>query len=514
MSPTRRDFLRIAAGTGVAVAGGSLKPLLAQPKRPLRDVIVVLPGIMGSVLQKDGRDAWNLSGSAIVNGIRSLGGSISSLTISGNDPGTESLGDGVVATSLIRDTHLIPGFWKIDGYSYISTYLTSRFDARRGQNYFEFPYDWRRDNRVAARRLAKESRQWLAKWRQTSGNKDAKLVLLAHSMGGLVSRYFLEVLEGWRDTRMLVTFGTPYRGSLNALDFLANGIRKTIGPFTLVDVSALIRSFTSAYQLLPIYNCYDAGTGKLARVGDSSGIPHLSSERAIDALKFHNEILEAVKQNSSKPGYISGRYSVHPIIGIYQPTLQTGRLVNGVVQCSQSYENDATVAGDGTVPRPSARPIETPDLERLHRMVYVSEVHGSLQNSPAMLDHVGGLLEESLQTFDPFRLPGRTGPPLPPPPILPEISNVAVIVDDLYGASEPIVVGALCESAATLTTTVTNTATGQVVATAPLTITDPGGRGTTATIGPLAEGTYRVTVSGGANVRSATDVFIVVNDKV
>ena len=48
----------------------------------------------------------------------------------------------------------------------------------------------------------------------------------------------------------------------------------------------------------------------------------------------------------------------------------------------------------------------------------------------------------------------------------------------------------------------------------PLTITDPGVRGTTETIGPLVEGTYRVTVSGGANVRSATDVFIVANDKV
>ena len=29
---------------------------------------------------------------------------------------------------------------------------------------------------------------------------------------------------------MLVTFGAPYRGSLNAFDFLANGLRKSIGP--------------------------------------------------------------------------------------------------------------------------------------------------------------------------------------------------------------------------------------------------------------------------------------------
>ena len=50
-------------------------------------------------------------------------------------------------------------------------------------------------------------------------------------MGGLVSRYFLECLEGWKDTKALVTFGTPYRGSLNALDGLANGLKK--GPLDL-----------------------------------------------------------------------------------------------------------------------------------------------------------------------------------------------------------------------------------------------------------------------------------------
>ena len=49
-----------------------------------------------------------------------------------------------------------------------------------------------------------------------------EIAAYVRSMGGLVSRYFLEVLEGWRDARALLTFGTPYRGSLNALDALAS----------------------------------------------------------------------------------------------------------------------------------------------------------------------------------------------------------------------------------------------------------------------------------------------------
>ena len=66
--------------------------------------------------------------------------------------------------------------------------------------------------------------------------------------------------KGGKNTKALITFGTPYRGSLNALDGLANGIKK--GPRGLIDITTLGRQFKSLYQLLPIYECYDAGDGK------------------------------------------------------------------------------------------------------------------------------------------------------------------------------------------------------------------------------------------------------------
>jgi hypothetical protein len=31
-------------------------------KTPMRDMVVILPGILGSVLQKDGKDLWAVSG--------------------------------------------------------------------------------------------------------------------------------------------------------------------------------------------------------------------------------------------------------------------------------------------------------------------------------------------------------------------------------------------------------------------------------------------------------------------
>ena len=194
----------------------------------MADLVVLLPGITGSVLRKDGRDVWAMTAGAVADALFSLGNNISELELGDGDAD-----DGVTAPLVVPDLHLIPGLWKIDGYSKVSGYLQGQFAVTPGRNFHQFPYDWRRDNRVAAHRLKEQTDGWLCDWRQES--PEARLILVGHSMGGLVARYFLECLEGWRDTRRLVTFGTPYRGSLNALSFLVHGMKNTLGPITVMD---------------------------------------------------------------------------------------------------------------------------------------------------------------------------------------------------------------------------------------------------------------------------------------
>ncbi len=194
------------------------------------------------------------------------------------------------------------------------------------------------------------------------------------------------MLGGWRDTRMLITFGTPYRGSLNALNSLANGFRKSIGPLTLVDLSGLVRSFTSVYQLLPIYPCYDPGSGLLQRVGEVSGIPNVDAARARAALDFHNEIRLAVERNDREAGYGEGRYTLHPVVGTFQPTLQIARRASHGLEMLDRHPQEPDITGDGTVPQVSATPIEPETLARQHHKVFIAEVHGSLQNSRPVLD--------------------------------------------------------------------------------------------------------------------------------
>lgn len=483
----RRRFLT-SSGSALASLALASTPLRAEQK-PMEDVIVLIPGITGSTLSKNGRDIWALSATGILGAVRSLGGSIDTLKLAQDPSDVDDLGDGVSADRLFDDVHLIPGFWKIDGYGKIRERIKREFEVEAGINFFEFPYDWRRDNRVAARRLARQSHVWLKAWRTRSGNADAKLVLLAHSMGGLVARYFAESLDGWRDIRKLITFGTPFRGSLNALNFLSNGYTPRVGSLELADLSALMRSFTSVYQLLPRYPCFDAGDGKLVRVGEIKGIPNVDAAKATNALEFHREIDAAVEVHLRDEAYLRNRYLIHPIVGTYQPTLQTAKLAGGKVELSAIYPGEQ-FDGDGTVPRVSATPLE---LSRADAELFVAQVHGSLQNTDAVLTQVAGLLTAGKLKWDKFR----------EDPVA-----ISLALQDVYSSSDPIAIVSRCEDPAQkLTAIIADAPTGAERARKALQIGADGNHA--ASFGPLPEGAYRVTVSGQGATTSVSDVFLV-----
>ena len=456
----------------------------------MRDVVVCLPGIVGSVLKKDGRDVWNISGGALISALTTLGESITDLTLEQDPPDQEDLGDGITAPEVIRDVHLIPGFWKIDGYTKMLRYIEETFDVTRGRNLFEFPYDWRRDNRVAAGRLQRQSRTWLNEWRESSGATDAKLVLVGHSMGGLISRYFLECLDGWRDTRTLVTFGTPYRGSLNALDVLANGLK-----IKFFDLTEVARSFTAIYQLLPTYPCYDGGNGDLAYV-DESDIPNLDEEKTKVALDFHREIRAAVETHLDDQAYVDGRYGLGRIVGIKQPTQQSARRDGNRLELLRTIGGDDP-GGDGTVPRPSATPVEYEDD---HGAAFSAERHASLQNDDHVLLQLTGVLTGNSINWSQFK------------DAVPMI-DVALDVDDLHSPSEAVLVRARPdrEPSDRLIAIAVDVETGEERARQALSPRDDGWH--EGELGPLREGVYRVTAFGSGTVEPVTELVTVLADQ-
>lgn len=398
--------------------------------RPMNDLLVVLPGILGTELRKDGRLLWGFPDG--LRGFRRARGNlrtaIADLMLHGDDPRAEHVGDGVQATQLISIPQIVAGLIKSDGYDLLRERLFEHFQFDNvGQtggpmNYLEFPYDWRRDNRAAAHRLQRVVAEALRRLREDTDNPEAKVIFICHSMGGLVARYFLEVLGGWETCRALITFGTPYRGAVNALNFLVHG-------YTLagVDLTEVLRTCTALYQLLPVYEMVDVGGGTFRRVAEIDNVPNVTHKAAKDAREFHEEIRRAVEARSNR-GYL-----IFPIAGVEQPTLQSAELTDGVLTVSRHVPDSWPTHrenGDGTVPYVSAIPLEMSNDPR--GWFTVPTCHAMLQSSEDAWAHVRRILDRLQDpSLGDVRAP-ETGAALWAPPA------IQLRVRDLYTGADPV----------------------------------------------------------------------------
>jgi pimeloyl-ACP methyl ester carboxylesterase len=491
-------------------------------KTPLQDLVVILPGILGSVLQKDNKDLWAVSTGVIGSLLLNKNKFLNDLKLQQDDPDTEDLGDGIKAVRLIEDVSIIPGLVKVDGYTRTTRMITENFSQvtqgniyldpdDRPANFYHFPYDWRRDNRATAKILKRLLDKRLKCWRTHTGNPNAKVILLAHSMGGLVSRYYLEVLGGWPDCKALFTFGTPYRGSLNAVDFLANGYKQAF-----LDLTEVMRSLTAVYQLMPRYKALKIGND-FYRIAESPvNLPNIDRARALDALKFHNEIDDAADINWQNMVYRNSCVTC-PIVGIVQPTKQLAELIDGVITTSDILPtwlaNRPNLGdGDGTVPQVSAIPAQMKDTDTLAFADYIAESHGALQNQP---DTLLNLLKriQAVQTVSSEDARGSIE--FVAPKGIEGVKGIGLALDDLYLVNEPISMRARVGAGATF-----SNLTAEISSVSPDSPTivrdfEVGNDSWVLNTESLAAGTYRVKVrTDNTNEDSPTPVnnFFVVTE--
>lgn len=359
------------------------------------DLVVVLPGIMGSTLGRTdrGRPAhqdlvWAPSMGAALGAARNLLGHLPRLGLP-DGIGDNHPGDGIEPVGLMPDLHVIPGLWTpIKGYDKLVGLLNrlgyTEQDPAPGSrpgNLLCVPYDWRLSNRYNGQRLATIVDPALDRWRSQGGQyQDAKMVFICHSMGGLVAGWYLYQCGGAERTRKLITLGTPWRGTGVALDKLVNG--STVGkPPIKLALTAFARSLPSMYQLLPEYACIQAGADYLTLT--ETAIPHLDAGRARDAQAFHTDLARA------ELAYAGSLEITHTIVGTRQPTWTTARLLGATgdhpLEVRETFGTDNDY-GDGTVPLTGAvghnQPLDTPWIKR------VAEQHGSLQCHPAVFDEI------------------------------------------------------------------------------------------------------------------------------
>ncbi|MGC5796154.1 lipase/acyltransferase domain-containing protein [Sphingomonas sp. NFX23] len=378
--------------------------------------------------------------------------------------------DGVIVGGLIDDVQIIPGLWKIQAYGAFCRTLVASVGLVEGANFFRFPYDWRRDVRTTAHTLERSASDWLTNWKRTSGNEHARIVFVAHSMGGLVARHYIECLEGWKLTRRLVSLGTPYRGSLNALGCLVNGYSKGIGPVH-VNATEPLRTFTSVYQLLPTYPCIEV-EGELLRVQDVD-LPNID-HRCVDAAAFHNETTAAATANLGVTGYSPDYLSC--LVSSRQPTYQSARPTARGVELIETICGE-NAGGDGTVPAPSAVPVGTDRGTG----TYAWGLHSSLANQEAVQEHVVEAIRTGRIDEDRYRTGPSSG------------RQIKLRLDDVYTADERFDLHAEIDelSEQTLTVTTEPLGGGEVGRT----VLHRDGQ---SYVGPLVlrEGAWRITVTG------------------
>jgi pimeloyl-ACP methyl ester carboxylesterase len=376
----------------------------------VRDMIVILPGIMGSALEDaSGRPLWSpgfgmakkLIGRK--SWIREL-----SITVADDAADTAFLG-GVRPRHLVDSMTIVPGIVRIGGYTELHEALVRNFELIEGDqheptrrvdglsgappNYFRFAYDWRRDNRASALQLRDLIDIALPAWRRVQ--PQARVILIAHSMGGLVARWYLEGvdaatgdrLEGWRNVRQLISFGTPYRGSMNALGYLAKGYRQLF-----IDFAPALESFSSVYQLLPRYaavcDARQAAVPQWTKPRDVTGVSSLDHRRAVEA---HDEFYVAIDDGVARHRDIDGyddRF-VTPIIGFGHDTINSVLLTPTDIELLTDLPADIVppnwTGGDGTVPFVSALPLDYDGMDRPAPVRYVNEKHGTMQTNSRVL---------------------------------------------------------------------------------------------------------------------------------
>ncbi|GAB1641459.1 lipase/acyltransferase domain-containing protein [Krasilnikovia sp. MM14-A1259] len=313
-----------------------------------KQLVVVLPGIGGSVLaDRAGRIVWALEPGGLLG--------------AGRDPGRLSLAENpdLRPVGLVRSLQLLPGWSVIRGYERLVEQMrrlpgTVVADGPSGTcpdaNVVLFPYDFRRPVAHNAELLAQEVSQRLA---HLGGNREHRVVVVAHSMGGLVARYWLGPLGGHRWCRALITLGTPHRGAPKALGMLVNG-----PPLGLLGaVTGVLREWPSVYELLPTYPAiFDPATCTSMQPAELP-VPWLTAP-ARRAAETHAAIAAGWERMPR------GLPEVEPRLGWSHGTPNAAFWENGRLRVTKEPPHwlDLTAwkhdKGDGTVPAFSALPPE------------------------------------------------------------------------------------------------------------------------------------------------------------